>query len=105
MHFDLLKEGGFEDIFFEKKFAHLMGYEEKADKEISEKSLLDFHLSHRTNESFKFEPKICPLFLTRACHGIMSIFVDIVSPQPAGNKNRAMFVSILICVSSVAHLW
>ena len=58
LHFDLLKEGGFEDIFFEKKFAYLMGYEEKADKEISEKSLLDFHLSHRTNESFKFEPKI-----------------------------------------------
>tara|TARA_Y100000590_G_scaffold274531_1_gene308228 strand:- start:1074 stop:2834 length:1761 start_codon:yes stop_codon:yes gene_type:complete len=58
LHFDLLKESGFEDIFFEKKFAHLMGYDETESEEISEESLLDFHLSHRINKNFIFEPKI-----------------------------------------------
>ena len=58
LHFDLLKEDGFSDIFFEKKFAYLVGYDETINKEISEKSLLDFHLSHRTDLDFKFEPKI-----------------------------------------------
>ena len=28
LHFDLLKETNFEDSFFEKKFAYLMGYDE-----------------------------------------------------------------------------
>jgi len=58
LYFDLLKEGGFEDIFFEKKFAYLMGYDESVSAKVSEKSLLDFHLSHRTSKDFKFEPKI-----------------------------------------------
>jgi len=58
LHFDLLKEYGFSDTFFEKKFAYLAGYDETISKEISEKSLLDFHLSHRTDLDFKFEPKI-----------------------------------------------
>ena len=55
---DLLQEYGFQDIFFEKKFAYLMGYDEKPNEEISENSLLDFHLSHRTAQNFDFEPKI-----------------------------------------------
>ena len=63
LHFDLLKEYGFSDIFFEKKFAHLVGYDETISKEISEKSLLDFHLSHKTDLDFKFEPKINTLKL------------------------------------------
>jgi len=63
LHFDLLKEYGFSDIFFEKKFAYLVGYDETVNKEISEKSLLDFHLSHRTDLDFKFEPKINTLKL------------------------------------------
>jgi len=33
-----------------------MGYEKKPETNISEKTLLDFHLSHRTNPKFKFEP-------------------------------------------------
>ena len=56
LHFDLKKELGFEDNFFEKKFNYLMEYDVTADQEISEKSILDFHLSHRTNSEFKFEP-------------------------------------------------
>ena len=58
LNFDLMKEEGFKDIFFEKKFHYLMGYEEIANEEISEKNLLDFHLSHRTSQNFNFEPKI-----------------------------------------------
>jgi len=58
LHFDLLKEIGFEDKFFEKKFNYLMGYDTNINVEISEESLLDFHLSHRTNPDFTFEPKI-----------------------------------------------
>jgi len=54
----LLKEQGFEDKFFEQKFAYLIGYVENIDTTISEKTLLDFHLSHRTNPDFTFEPKI-----------------------------------------------
>ena len=56
LQFDLKKELGFKDDFFEKKFSYLMGYEDNIDQEISEKTILDFHLSHRTNLEFKFEP-------------------------------------------------
>ena len=54
---DLKKEIGFEDKFYEAKFNYLMGYEDKPEKNISEKTILDFHLSHRTNPEFKFTPK------------------------------------------------
>ena len=54
---DLKKELGFKDTFFEKKISYLMGYENNPDKEISENTILDFHLSHRTNPKFKFDPK------------------------------------------------
>ena len=56
LQFDLKKELGFKDIFFEKKFNFLMEYEKKIDSKISEKTILDFHLSHRTSSDFKFEP-------------------------------------------------
>ena len=58
LHFDLLQESGFVDNYFEKTFYYLMGYTDNADEKISENSLLDFHLSHRTNKNFNFEPKI-----------------------------------------------
>tara|TARA_B110000238_G_scaffold14922_1_gene14560 strand:+ start:193 stop:1953 length:1761 start_codon:yes stop_codon:yes gene_type:complete len=54
---DLKKELGFEDKFYENKFNYLMGYESKPDLTISEKTILDFHLSHRTNPKFKFITK------------------------------------------------
>ena len=53
---DLKKELGFKDEFFEKKIEYLMGYVKQADLEISENTILDFHLSHRTDPEFKFEP-------------------------------------------------
>ena len=54
---DLKKELGFKDKFFESKINYLMGYQNKPDTIISEKTILDFHLSHRTNPEFKFTPK------------------------------------------------
>jgi hypothetical protein len=54
---DLKKEMGFEEKFYENKISFLMGYTNQPDVEISENTILDFHLSHRTNQQFKFEPK------------------------------------------------
>jgi hypothetical protein len=54
---DLKKESGFEEKFYENKINFLMGYSTEPDIEISENTILDFHLSHRTNPQFKFEPK------------------------------------------------
>ena len=54
---DLKKELGFEDEYYENKINYLFGYLEEVDKKISEKSILDFHLAHRTNSEFLFEPK------------------------------------------------
>jgi hypothetical protein len=54
---DLKKELGFKDDYFENKINYLFGYIEEASKEISENSILDFHLAHRTNSEFVFEPK------------------------------------------------
>jgi hypothetical protein len=54
---DLKKELGFKNKFYEKKINFLIGYSNKPDTEISENTILDFHLSHRTNPQFKFEPK------------------------------------------------
>ena len=54
---DLKKELGFKDKFYESKINYLMGYENKPETNISEKTILSFHLSHRTNPEFKFIPK------------------------------------------------
>ena len=56
LQFDIKQELGFSDDFFEEKYNYLMGYNEEIDQKISEKSILHFHLSHRTNPEFKFEP-------------------------------------------------
>ena len=54
IYFDLKKEQGFNDKFFESKFNNLMGYSDKNVQEISEKSVLNFHLSHVTSENFNY---------------------------------------------------
>ena len=54
---DLKKELGFKDEYFENKVNYLFGYIDEANKEVSENSILDFHLAHRTNPEFTFEPK------------------------------------------------
>ena len=54
--YDLKKELGFKDKYFEKKINFLLGYSSEPGNSISEKSIFDFHLSHQTNPNFKFEP-------------------------------------------------
>ena len=54
--FDLKKELGFNDNYFEKKISFLLGYTSDLDTSISEKSIFDFHLAHQTNSNFIFEP-------------------------------------------------
>ena len=53
---DLKKELGFEDSYYENKINYLFGYIEEVDKLVSTNSILDFHLAHRTNPEFSFEP-------------------------------------------------
>ena len=54
--FDLKKEMGMNDSFFEKKIYELVGFETESDNRISDKNLLELHLSHRTVESFNYAP-------------------------------------------------
>ena len=54
---DLKKEQGFKDDYFENKINYLFGYIDQPNKEVSEKSILDFHLAHRTNSEFSYDPK------------------------------------------------
>ena len=54
---DLKKELGFKDEYFENKLNYLFGYSKEPELAISEASILDFHLAHRTNPDFVFEPK------------------------------------------------
>ncbi len=54
--FDLKKEMGLNDKYFEKKISFLLGYVSEVDTSISEKSIFDFHLAHKTNSNFSFEP-------------------------------------------------
>ena len=55
--FDLKSEFGILDNFFLERFNILMGYE-KNDELISDKNILYFHLSHKTNKNFSYDPKI-----------------------------------------------
>jgi len=55
--FDLKKELGFNEKYFENKLNYLFGYTNEVDTTISEKSILEFHLAHKTNPEFFFEPK------------------------------------------------
>jgi len=54
--FDLKKEMGFKDKYFENKINFLLGYSSEVDKSVSQKSILDFHLAHKTTTEFNFEP-------------------------------------------------
>ena len=55
--FDLLKERGFKDKFFESKINFLLGItEQSSDKKILDNNLLNFYLSHITSDNFEYEP-------------------------------------------------
>ena len=55
--FDLSGELDGIDNFFESKFNLLMQYTEN-DENISDKNILYFHLSHRTNKKFEYRPNL-----------------------------------------------
>ncbi len=82
--FDLKKELGFEDKYFEKKINFLFGYSSKVNEKISEDTILDFHLAHITNPNFTFEPnestsKIIWKYLSSA--NLLSSFQQIESSE------------------------
>ena len=56
LNFDLLREEGRSDKFFNEKISYLLGLQEKTGDEISDKNLLNFYLSSITIEGFKYEP-------------------------------------------------
>ena len=56
LNFDLLREEGRSDKFFNNKISFLLGLNDKPDNKISDKNLLNFYLSSITVENFKFEP-------------------------------------------------
>ena len=53
---DLKKELGFKHKYFENKLDYLFGYTDVVNSSISEKNILEFHLAHKTNPKFLFEP-------------------------------------------------
>ncbi len=54
--YDLNNETGLTDDFYENKFNFLMQYIDEADGKTSDKNILNFHLSHRTNPNFVYQP-------------------------------------------------
>ena len=56
LQYDLAKESGFKDNFFDKSFNFLMGYTDNPDIKLSEENLLDFHLYYLSKKDFFYEP-------------------------------------------------
>tara|TARA_Y100000816_G_C26105084_1_gene586916 strand:+ start:179 stop:1948 length:1770 start_codon:yes stop_codon:yes gene_type:complete len=56
LNFDLLREQGKSDKFFDSKILFLLGINSKTVQKISDKNLLYFYLSSVTIENFKYEP-------------------------------------------------
>ena len=54
--FDLLKEGGFKDNFFEDKINFLTGITETTTQKIVDNNLLNFYLSYITSKNFEYQP-------------------------------------------------
>tara|TARA_A100001011_G_C14321325_1_gene850835 strand:+ start:10122 stop:11879 length:1758 start_codon:yes stop_codon:yes gene_type:complete len=56
LNFDLLREEGRSDSFFDNKILFLLNIKDEPDKKISDKNLLYLYLSSITVEDFKYEP-------------------------------------------------
>ena len=54
--FDLAKESGLKDTFFEDKFNYLLGVSDKTSQKILDNNLLNFFLSHITIDKFEYQP-------------------------------------------------
>ena len=56
LFFDISKERGLNDKFFENKINFLLGYTEQTSDKILDNNLLNFYLSHITSKKFEYEP-------------------------------------------------
>ena len=56
LHYDLLRESEYNDVFYDKKINFLLGYSDNIDNSVSDKDLLSFFLSHIVNSDFNYEP-------------------------------------------------
>jgi len=54
--FDLLKESGFKDKFFEDKINFLLGITDQTTQKILDNNLLNFYLSYITSDNFEYQP-------------------------------------------------
>ncbi len=54
--FDLFKERGLKDNFFEEKINFLLGISDETTQKIIDNNLLNFYFSHITSNDFKYEP-------------------------------------------------
>ena len=54
--FDLLKEKGLKDKFFEDKINFLLGITTKTSQKILDDNLLNFYFSHITSDNFEYKP-------------------------------------------------
>ena len=54
--FELMKERGFNEKFFEDKINYLLGISDKTSQKILDNNLLNFYLSHITSENFDYKP-------------------------------------------------
>ncbi len=54
--YDILKEQGKSDKFFDNKISYLLGISDKNDGKIKEDTLLNFYISSVTVKNFKYEP-------------------------------------------------
>ena len=54
--FDLLKERGFKDKFFEDKINFLLGITDSTEQKIIDNNLFNFYLSHITIDNIQYEP-------------------------------------------------
>jgi len=54
--FELLKERGFKDSFFQDKIDILLGFKEKENSKILDDNLLNFYLSQITAKNFDYQP-------------------------------------------------
>ncbi len=93
--FDLKKELGFEDKYFENKINYLLGYSNNIDESISEKSIFYFHLAFETNPKITYEPnddtdKIIWKYLSS--HNLLNSFqeIDISEIQKISTIEKAV---------------
>ena len=56
LNFDLMKESGFKDKFFEEKINFLLGIKNSTEQKVLDNNLFNFYLSHATIDNIQYEP-------------------------------------------------